>query len=133
MAILPELIDTLWDFAIPGGLEVLDRERGAVDEYGQDGPALEVLVMHDPIVVQPLKGSERLQLAEGDRQRESVEIHTCNPMYVSKGGSSRLSSVLLYDPLGDGELGRYVVKIAEPWLRQAGVWRCQAVLEETDA
>lgn len=132
MSILPELQSIIWDFAIPGGLFALDRIGSEANEFGQDGNVLEVRVMHDPIVVQPLKGSERMQLAEGDRQRESIEIHTCKPLFVSKGGSNRLSSVLLYDPLGDGEMGRYIVKVAEPWLRQAGMWRCQAVLEETD-
>ena len=74
-----------------------------------------------------------MQLPEGDREKESIMIHTCRVMYVSRGGTTRASSILLYDPLGDGDVGRYVVKIAEPWLRQAGVWRCHAVLEERDA
>lgn len=130
MPILTTLTGVIWSFAIPGGLTVLERTSAGRNEFGQDKDVLETSIIHDPIVVQPLSGAERLQLPEGDREKEWVLIHTCRRMFVSRGGTDRLSSVLLYDPLGDGELGRYECRIAEPWARQAGAWRCQAVRQE---
>ncbi len=128
--ILTSLTGVIWSFAIPGGLTVLERESLGRDEYGQDRDPIETPILHDPIVVQPLSGAERMQVPEGDREKEWVLIHTCRPIHVSRGGTDRLSSVLEYDPLADGNVGRYVVKICEPWARQAGAWRCHAVREE---
>lgn len=129
MVLLSSLDDTLLSFKHPDGLYIERRESAGRDELGEDLPPAVLTILLDPIVVQPLEGADRLQERDGDRDSEQVLIQSRQRLRTSRGGTSRMADVLLYDAEEDGELGRYVVRFAAPW-QHGGFFRCKAVREE---
>lgn len=100
--------------------------------YGEDSSAVVNLFRLDPVVVQPLEGADLLQVPAGQRDRERVLVHACQKVRISRGGSTMGADVLLYAPVPGGPTHRYVFETAEPWVAQAGFWRCRAVRLEGD-
>ena len=133
MAILDSLADVITSFALPGGAQVERRMSTGRDEFGEDEPTVVTTLSLDPVVIQPLEGRDLLKVPEGDRDRERILIHSCERLRTAQGGSDKAADVVLYDPTGEGEIFRYIVETAEPWVRQAGMWRCRARKEEGDA
>ena len=128
--ILSTLGDTIMSLRLPGGLFIERRESSGRDGLGEDSPPAVVDVLIDPVVVQPLEGADRLQEREGDRDSEQILLHSQQQLRTSRGGTSRMADVVLYDAEGDGELGRYVVRFSAPWRAVAGFFRAKAVREE---
>lgn len=108
-------------------------ESAGANEFGEDAPPTYSTFRLDPVVIQPLEGRDLLRLPEGDRDRERVLIHACQQLRTSRGGSEIEADRILYDPTRSGEAFEYMVEKAEPWLVQAGMWRCRALRLETDA
>lgn len=109
---------------------MLRRESLGRDARGEDSAPFETPIHLDPVVVQPLDGNTRQTLPEGERNRERILIHSCQELRTSRGGTTDLADIVLYDAAKTGDLGRYVVETSEPWVEQAGMWRCRAVREE---
>ena len=131
MAILDSLFDTIVSFKYPGGLLIERRESAGRDELGEDLPPTVSVFRADPIVIQPLEGADRLQNPEGDRDSEQVLTHSYQLLRVGRGGTDDMADVILYDPTGTGDVGRYVVRYAAPWRAQANAFVCKAVREES--
>lgn len=133
MPILKSLPRVIRSFRYRGGLVVRRMTSTGADQYGQDAPTVESTFRLDPVVIQPLEGADLLQLDAGDRDREIVLLHTCQPVRVSRGGSLQGSDVLEYDPTGQGGIFLYRFEKSEPWVAQAGFYRCRAVRIEGDS
>lgn len=132
MPILKTLPRVIRSFRYRGGLVVRRMTSTGRDEYGEDAPTIESTFRLDPVVVQPLEGADLLQLVGGDRDLERVLVHTCQLVRVSRGGSMQGADVLEYGPTRTGQKFLYRFEKAEPWVEQAGFWRCRAVKIEGD-
>lgn len=125
-----DLQGVIKDFQIPGGLDVERRTIGARDELGESTPPSVQLLLLAPVVVHPLVGAELEKLVEGDRDREHIRIFPVQELHTARAGTSQAADVVLYDPNGGGNKGRYRVITAENHMRNAGHWRCIAKREE---
>ncbi len=132
MVILNTLPDVIRAFQYPGGLNVRRLQSSGQNEFGEDAEPVFATFRLDPVVIQPLEGRDLLRVPEGDRDRERVLLHTCQLLRTARGGSDIDADVVLYDPARQGTPFEYVVETAEPWVVQAGMWRCRALRKETD-
>ena len=130
MVILSSLYDSIVSLQLPGGLYVERRESAGRDDLGEALPVAVTTIHLQPVVVQPLEGADRLQTNEGDRDSEQILVHSSELLRTSRGGTSRMADIILYDPAQNGDVGRYVVRFAAPWAAVAGMFRIKAVREE---
>lgn len=131
MGLFSDLENVVWDFAIPGGVDVLRRTLTARDERGEESPAATQTLLIDPIIVRALVGAELDKLVEGDRDREHIELQSIQRLHTARAGTNEGTDIVLYDPNGEGNKSRYRVLSSENHVRNSGNWRSIAVKEES--
>jgi len=130
MAILPELSECVFDFALPGGLTIIRRDYPGPDEFGEDSAPITQPIHIDPIVIYPLE-SDRVLGTNSVSSRHRVEGFTLQYLRIDREGESGAADVIQWDPNCSGELWEYIVEECEPWVTVNGAWRFEAVRKES--
>ncbi len=124
MTVLPlAFVVTL--FKHPAGLVIERTNNTYVDGYLSNNPPTLIPVLNS--VIHPLKGRDRLLLAEGDRTKEAVQVISTTRFRTSLEGTNEQADIIRYTPTGESIERRYVVTLAEDWKAQSGHFRILAV------
>ena len=131
MPVLPTLPSVVFSFAIPGGVQVERRELvSLVDDDGNQVRGTLTVLNVEPAALHVLSGKDKLELPEGIRSREVLQLFTTVPLRSGTGGTTEEADVVLYNPGGETTTKRYRVVTVQDFLLQSGHYRSFVVREE---
>jgi len=131
MGLFDDLQDIVWDFAVPGGVDMETRTIQSRNALGEEVPAAVAISLIDPVVIHPIVGAELEKLVEGDRDREHIRVFSVQELQTARAGTSQAAGVLLWDPNSSGNASRYRVITSENHTANSGHWRSIAKKEES--
>ena len=131
MPVLDSLAHTVASLGIPGGVRI-ERRDGQLDAFGnpQSGVLRRFTFRMNPAIVQIATGRDLERLLGGDRDKETLMVHTRKRLRTALGGTNEEADTVIYCPGGEGEDRRYTVTMAADWAILAGFFAVLAVKQE---